>query len=91
MGSYFNRSGVFVRKDSSIGLSQKTSHVTELGITNPIKKFSRNWVLCFDFDLLVLSIVRTYISDVRVIQSMIFNCDFPNRLIQITRKFQGIH
>lgn len=37
-GSYFNSSGVLVRKDSSIGPSQKTSHVTELGITNPIKK-----------------------------------------------------
>lgn len=91
-GSYFNSSGVLVRKDSSIGPSQKTSHVTELGITNPIKKnFSRNWVLCFDFDLLVFSIVRTYISDVRVIQSVIFNCEFPSRLIQITRKFQEPH
>lgn len=39
--TYFNRSGVLVRKDSRVGLSQKISRVraqTELAITNPMKK-----------------------------------------------------
>lgn len=58
--TYFNRSGVLVRKDSRVGLSQKISHVrtqTELAITNPMKKNpveARYYALILIFLYLVL-------------------------------------